>query len=171
MLLFDFDQVLVDTESYRHLRESRRWDQYRRLVSELDPCTGIDQLIHSAATLGHSMAIVTQSPGFVPKLFVKKQSWPIENVVGWHDFKRRKPNPRCLLVAMQRGDASPINSYHIGDLPSDAEASRRAGVKSIGAGWAALDKDALRRSKPDYYFDTVAELHDFIKAIKQSPLS
>ena len=171
LLLFDFDQVLVDTEPFRHLRESRKWDQYRRQVSELDPCKGIDQLIRSTQTLGYSVAIVTQSPGFVPKLFAKKQNWPIENIVGWHDFKRPKPDPHCLLVAMQRGNAKPSNSYHIGDLPSDTEASKRAGVKSIGAGWAAMDKDALHRSKPDYYFDTVAELNDFIKTVKQPDLN
>ena len=117
------------------------------------------------------MAIVTQSPGFIPKLFVKKQNWPIKNIMGWHDFKRRKPDPHCLLVAMQRGNAKPSNSFHIGDLPSDTEASKRAGVKSIGAGWAVMDKDELRKSNPDYYFDTVAELHDFIKAIKQPHLN
>ena len=168
LLLFDFDQVLVDTERYRHIRESRRWDQYWRLISELDPCKGIGQLIHSTQTLGYSMAIVTQSPGFVPKSFAKKQNWPIKNIVGWHDYKRRKPDPYCLQVAMQRSMAKPGDSFHIGDLPSDTEASRRAGVKSIGAGWAAADKKALRRSNPDYYFNTVEELHDFIKAMKQT---
>ncbi|MDE2672361.1 MAG: HAD hydrolase-like protein [Bacteroidota bacterium] len=171
MLLFDFDQVLVDSEQFRHLRESRRWDQYRRLVSELDPCAGVDQLIHFTSSLGYQMAIVTQSPSFIPKLFVQKRNWPINNIVGWHDFKRPKPDPRCLQVAMQRGNAKPSDSYHIGDLPSDTEASRRAGVKSIGAGWAVSDKEALRRSKPDYYFNTVEELHDFIKAMKQASQS
>lgn len=112
------------------------------------------------------MAIVTQSPGFVPKLFVKKQDWPIQNIVGWHDYRRRKPNPLCLLVALEREGARPEDSYHIGDLPSDTEASRRAGIISIGAGWAAVDKEALRLSDPDYYFDTVTELGDFIATIK-----
>ena len=166
MLLFDFDQVLVNTEPIAHLRKSGQWNQYKRLVSELDPCTGIDQLLNSALDCGHSLAIVTQSPGFVPKLFVKKQGWPIQNIVGWHDYRRRKPNPLCLLVAMQRGGATPGDSYHIGDLPSDTEASRRAGIISIGAGWAAVDKEALRNSDPDYYFDTVTELKDFITKIK-----
>lgn len=99
MLLFDFDQVLVNTEPIAHLRKSGQWNQYKHLVSELDPCTGIDQLLNSALDCGHSLAIVTQSPGFVPKLFVKKQGWPIQNIVGWHDYRRRKPNPLCLLVS------------------------------------------------------------------------
>ena len=170
MLLFDFDQVLVDTAPIAHLRKSRQWGQYRHLVNKLDPCTGVDQLLHYASDLGHSMAIVTQSPGFVPRLFVDKQGWPIQNIVGWHDYRRRKPDPQCLLVAMQREGAKPENSYHIGDLSSDTEASRRAGIVSVGAAWAAEDKEALRKSKPDYFFDTVAELRSFITKINLPPL-
>ncbi len=166
MLLFDFDQVLVDTSPIAYLRESRQWGQYKNQVGKLDPCSGIDRLILAASDRGHSLAIVTQSPGFVPELFVEKQGWPIENIVGWHDFKRRKPDPLCLLVAMQRVGANPDHSYHIGDLPSDTEASRRAGVNSIGAGWAAEDRKALRKSHPDYYFDKVKELQKFIATIE-----
>ncbi|MCY4172049.1 MAG: HAD hydrolase-like protein [Bacteroidetes bacterium] len=162
LLLFDFDQVLVDTEPYRYLRESRKWGQYRHLMSELEPCGGIDRLIHSASSRGHSIAIVTQSPGFVPKLFAQKWSWPIDNIVGWHDYKIRKPDPLCLKVAMKRVNAQPSESFHIGDLPSDTEASKRAGVKSIGAGWACADRNALLKSQPDYYFDTVEDLYQFI---------
>lgn len=88
---------------------------------------------------------------------------------GWHDCRRRKPNPLCLLVAIQREGAKPEHSYHIGDLPSDTEASRRAGIISIGAEWAAVDKEALRKSDPDYFFDTDTELEAFIAKIR-SPL-
>ncbi|MCY3999958.1 MAG: HAD-IA family hydrolase [Bacteroidetes bacterium] len=165
LLLFDFDQVLVDSEPYRYLRESRKWEQYRQRMSEVEPCQGIDQLIHCASSLGYSMAIVTQSPRFVPKLFVEKHSWPIDIIVGWHDYRIRKPNPLCLKVAMKRAHAKPSESFHIGDLPSDTEASRRAGVKSVGAGWAVLDRSALLKSQPDYYFDTVEQLQEFINSI------
>lgn len=95
-------------------------------------------MIHSASSLGHSMAIVTQSPRFVPKLFVEKQSWPIDNIVGWHDYRVRKPNPLCLKVAMKRAHAKPSETVHIGDLSSDTEASRsrckinRSGLGSCG---------------------------------------
>ena len=165
MLLFDFDQVLVDTESVAHLRRSHAWGQYRRAVRNLGPCKGINEAIQSASARGHILAIVTQSPGFVPKLFVEKENWPIDIIVGWHDYRRRKPDPLCLLVAMQRGRARPEDTYHIGDLATDTQASRKAGVISIGAGWAAVDSDALRKSQPDYYFDTVKQLHDFIDSL------
>lgn len=165
MLLFDFDQVLVDTESIAHLRSSRAWGQYRRAVSNLDPCEGINEMLHFAASRGQTLAIVTQNPGFVPKLFVDKENWPIEIVVGWHDYRRPKPDPLCLLVAIQKAGARPDQVYHIGDLATDTDASRRAGVIAVGAGWAAVDKGALRQSRPDYYFATVKQLHAFIASL------
>ncbi len=165
MLLFDFDQVLVDTEPISYLRRARDWSTYRREVTKLHPCDGINALILTAAELGHMMAIVTQSPSFVPKIFVRKERWPIDIVVGWHDFRRRKPHPLCLQQAMKRAQAQPKACYHIGDLPADTAASKNAGVYSIGAGWAAIDPAALRRSQPDYYFETVEQLHRFISVL------
>ena len=166
MLLFDFDQVLVDTEPISYLRRARNWAAYRKEVTRLQPCAGINELIRMAARLGHKMAIVTQSPTFVPRIFVEQQRWSIDIVVGWRDYRRRKPNPLCLQVAMQRGNAQPMDCYHVGDLPSDTEASRNAGMQSIGAGWAAVNPAALRRSRPDYYFETVGQLHAFIATLQ-----
>ena len=93
---------------------------------------------------------------------MRKENWPIDIVVGWHEFKLRKPHPLCLQVAMQHAGARPEECFHIGDLPIDTEASRNAGVRSIGAGWSTIDAVALRRSRPDHYFELVRQLHDFI---------
>ena len=161
-IMFDFDQVLADTESLAHLRESRKWVQYRKLLRSLPPVSGVGPMLHAAADRGFTLAIVTHSPSFAPAMFVEKEEWPIDHIVGWHEFRRRKPDPRCLIVALDRAQANAHSSWYVGDLPSDIEAAKRAGVKSIGAGWAATDSVALRRAEPDHYVDTVAQLHDYI---------
>jgi len=134
-------------------------------VRDLDPCHGINDVIDCASSRGYSIAIVIHSPAFVPRLFVEKQAWPIDIIVGWHDFKRPKPDHLCLQIAMQCVNVNPTESLHIGDLPTDTGASKRAGVKSIGAGWACIDPQSLIKSNPDYYFSTVKELHNFIKKL------
>lgn len=126
--MFDFDQVLVDKASIAHLRTSRKWRQY-----SLPPIPGVTPLLR-AADQGFTLAIVTQSPSFVPTLFAGKERRPIDHIVGWHDFRRRSPDPRCLLVALDRAQADAESSCYVGDLPSDMEAARRAGVQSIAAG-------------------------------------
>jgi phosphoglycolate phosphatase-like HAD superfamily hydrolase len=66
---------------------------------------------------------------------------------------------------MQKGNAVPENTYHIGDQSSDTEAAKRAGIHSIGAAWAATDPAALLASKPDHYFETVSDLAGFISRV------
>ena len=45
MLIFDFDQVLVDTEALAYLRDSRRWPEYRSRLREVSPCEGINKVL------------------------------------------------------------------------------------------------------------------------------
>ncbi|MDE2732672.1 MAG: HAD-IA family hydrolase [Bacteroidota bacterium] len=161
-LLFDFDQVLVDTVRISGLRTARDWATYRRELAQLRPVDGISELLTLSKARGHKLAIVTQSPGFAPTLFARKENWPIDAIVGWHGYRRRKPDPKCLLVALRKLQATPAESYHIGDLPADTEAARRAGIGAIAAAWAAPDKAALRASRPDHFFETVEELSEFI---------
>lgn len=163
--MFEFDQVLVDKASIAHLRTSREWGQYRKRLRRLPPIPGVTPLLR-AADQGFTLAIVTQSPSFVPTLFAGKERRPIDHIVGWHDFRRRSPDPRCLLVALDRAQADAESSCYVGDLPSDMEAARRAGVQSIAAGWAAADPIALRRSEPDHYFDTVDQLRDYVRNLQ-----
>ena len=166
MLIFDFDQVLVDSQALAYLRDARKWPEYRSRLREVEPCEGINELLNAASSAGHSLAIVTHSPGVVPTEYARKEDWPIEIIIGWHDYRVRKPNPKGLQLAMQRGNAVPENTYHIGDQPSDTEAAKRAGIHSIGAAWAALDTAALLASRPDQYCETVSELAAFIGRLR-----
>lgn len=168
MLIFDFDQVLVDSQALVYLRDSRRWSEYRNRLREIPPCEGISEVLADAHDSGHSLAIVTHSPGMVPTEYVRNKNWPINIIVGWHDYRARKPNPKGIQLAMQKGSAVPENTYHIGDQPSDTEAARRAGIQSIGAAWAATDPKALRLSEPDHYCETVTDLAAFISRLPSS---
>ena len=163
MLIFDFDQVLVDTQALAYLRDSRRWPEYRSNLRDVSPCGGINELLNNARSAGHTLAIVTHSPGIVSIEYTKRENWPISIIIGWHDYRVRKPNPKGIQLAMQKGNAAPENTYHIGDQPTDTEAARRAGIHSIGAAWAAIDPAALLASEPDHYCETVSDLAAFMK--------
>jgi len=48
------------------------------------------------------------------------------------DVQRFKPDPRSLLVALERLDVSPADAIYVGDRPDvDAVAARRAGVRCV----------------------------------------
>ncbi len=133
-------------------------------IGSLAVYPGITPLLSSLHEQGEALAIVTKSPDMVAKGLCKLHDWPIENIVGYHQVKARKPDPEGLILAMQRVGARPEETLHVGDQPEDTQASRAAGVTAIGSAWGLLDVQALRESKPDYLFSSVEELAALLKA-------
>ena len=130
-------------------------------AGELEVYDGVHELLIDLDARGQTLAIVTKSPDMVPRHFVERYRWPIGIVLGYHQVRRRKPDPEALLLAMRKAGAEPNGTYHVGDQPEDTEASRAAGVMAIGAGWGLADIGLLRASKPDHLFMSVRELREF----------
>jgi HAD superfamily hydrolase (TIGR01662 family) len=162
MIIFDFDQTLVDTSPVEALRAGRRWRDVMAQAPKLRVYDGIGELLAALHAKGQKLAIVTKSPDMVPKAFIKQHKWPIDIVVGYHQVKKRKPDPEGLLLAMQQAGAPPEETFHVGDQPEDTEASRAAGVTAIGSAWGIADAAALKASNPDRIFGTVSELTAFL---------
>lgn len=162
MVIFDFDQTLVDTQPVEALRTARNWKAVMARASELSVYPGISELLQELHAAKQTLSIVTKSPDMVPRAFIKQHNWPIGIVVGYHHVTRRKPDPEGLLLAMKKAGASPETTFHVGDQPEDTLASRGAGVLALGAGWGLTDVAALRESKPDHLFMSVAALRDFL---------
>jgi HAD superfamily hydrolase (TIGR01549 family) len=162
MIIFDFDQTLVDTRPVEALRAARRWKDVLAQASRLKVYDGINELLHIMHREGQTLAIVTKSPDMVPKAFVRQHRWPIDIVVGYHQVRNRKPHPEGLLLAMSQAGASPEHTFHVGDQPEDTEASRAAEVVAIGSAWGLEDPTALEASNPDHIFSTVDKLESFL---------
>ena len=164
MIIFDFDQTLVDTSALEHLRRLRKWEEVNQGGRALQPYAGVTDLLQRLSAQSQQVAIVTNSPRMVPQRFVDRYNWPVSCVIGYHDVSRHKPHPDGLLLALERCGATPAGSYHVGDRAHDTEAARVAGVSAIGAGWGSLELDMLRGSLPDVLCMSVAELRTFLMA-------
>ena len=162
MIIFDFDLTLVDTRPTEALRAARNWKEVMSRTLGLKVYAGINELLRKLNRQGQTLAIVTMSPDMVPRALIKQHEWPIDIVVGFHQVKRHKPDPECLILAMREAGATQQDTLHIGDKPEDTEASRAANVTAIGAGWGLTDIQPLRASEPDYLFMSVSELEDFL---------
>lgn len=163
MVIFDFDQTLVDTSSVEHLRAAGNWKAVMGQAAELPVYEGITELIFDLHQSGQTLAIVTKSPDMVPKTFVRSYGWPIDIVIGYHQVSQRKPHPEGLLLAMSKGGGVPNETYHVGDQPQDIEASRRAGIPALGAAWGCTNISELEASNPDGLFAAVCDLRNYFK--------
>ena len=164
MVIFDFDQTLVDTRPLEHLRRPGGWGAFNQEARALEPYEGVTELLVELSAADQQVGIVTSSPDMVPKGFIARYGWPVDCVVGYHDVRRRKPHPDGLLLALERCGATPAGSYHVGDRAQDTEAARRAGVSAVGAGWDTHELELLRGSSPDVICMSVAELRTFLMA-------
>ena len=163
MLIFDFDQTLVDTSSVAHLRKARKWSAVSARMRRLEPYPGVTELLGKMRALEQRMAIVTSSPDMLAREFAQRHQWLVELVIGYHQMRnRQKPDPYGLNMALQHCDADAAISYHVGDRAQDTQASRAAGVVAIGAGWGSEEIDLLIESSPDYLFMSVDELSTFL---------
>lgn len=162
MVIFDFDQTLVDTSPVEALRAARRWRDVMAQAPKLVVYDGVGELLAALHEKRQPLAIVTKSPDMVPKAFIKQHEWPIDIVVGYHQVTRRKPDPEGLLLAMKQAGAGPADTFHVGDQPEDTEASRAAKVTAIGSAWGLVDVAALEASKPDRIFKSASELRAFL---------
>jgi HAD superfamily hydrolase (TIGR01662 family) len=163
MVIFDFDQTLVDTAPVEHLRTARNWKGVMAQASKLRVYDGVHELLKELHAGGQRLAIVTKSPDMVAKAFIREHGWPIDIVLGYHQVKKRKPDPEGLLLAMQKAGTTPEETFHVGDQPEDTQASRAAGVTALGSAWGIASVDALQASRPDEIFKSVAELRAYFK--------
>lgn len=162
MIIFDFDQTLVDTNLLEPLRRKRDWPAVQREMRALEPYSGITDLLNDLNETGHKVAIVTHSPDSVARAFSDRQRWPVACIIGYSSSMRRKPSPDGLLEALKLCGEPAYGSYHVGDRDIDTYAAHAAGVVALGAGWGTLDLGALRSSRPDEIFLSVVELRAFL---------
>lgn len=160
LIVFDLDQTLVDTSHLEHLRNTKQWPTVFRRMLEVEAYPGIDDLLKELAELEHQLAIVTHSPRRCAEVVASARGWPISNqlMIGFHDMKKRKPDPSCLDIVMNRVGFVPDEVVHIGDRAHDTQASHAAGVISVGAAWGAGDVEALVASCPDHLVYQVSDL-------------
>lgn len=83
-------------------------------------------------------------------------------MVAYHDTQKHKPSPDPIFKAIENAGVQKGSVFHVGDMASDTEAAKAAGVTSLGALWGSLDPVSLRCSGPDHIFSDVGELSEFL---------
>lgn len=112
---------------------------------------GIEDLMRRASDSGSKLGIVTSKDSARTQLVIDRLPAKFAIVMTPNDKMRGKPAPDPLLFAMAMCRVDPADTIFIGDMDSDAEAARRAGVDYAHVAWgygSAPDACALIATSP-----------------------
>lgn len=89
-------------------------------------------------------------------------------VIGGEDVARHKPDPECILRAMERLAAAPADVIYVGDSVPDGEAARAAGVRFVGVLSGVTPRSRLLELGPLAVVDHLAELVPLLDSLTRA---
>lgn len=125
---------------------------------------GIQELVAALRSHGIRTGVVTNKPHAAAVRMIG--SFCGENMdvtIGKKENTPAKPDPECLLDAMEILHASESNTLYIGDAPVDAETAKNAGIACMLVSWGYTDRPVLENCESLGVFDSPdAMLHSIL---------
>jgi pyrophosphatase PpaX len=120
---------------------------------------GVPEVLEALKNRGVKMAIVTTRSKkellHILKMFSIESYF--DAAVSRDDVKNGKPSPDPLLFALKQLGLRPDETAMVGDMPTDIEAGKRAGTKTIGL-LNGIFKKELMASNPDVSINSIVEV-------------
>ena len=162
LFIFDLDMTLVDSSALESWRRMQFWAHVKTNLGQVKPFVKGSFPAHELPARlqaeGHKVAVVTSSPRWYAVALTKQFNIPYDALVAYEDTEQHKPDPAPLLKALELVGAKADDAGHVGDQPTDVEASFHAKVVSIGAAWGVQNFDSLSSSAPDLLFHKPSSL-------------
>ncbi len=73
-------------------------------------------------------------------------------------LRYHKPHPLILHKIMQKFSFKPRQSLYVGDMTVDAQAGRRAHIKTVIVTTGSNTKQEIQKEKPDIIIEKIADL-------------
>jgi phosphoglycolate phosphatase len=119
-----------------------------RLLDTTSLYPGVGEAL--AALDGTTLAVLTNKPGDLSRAILEGLGVArhFARIWGAGDVTSRKPDPAGLLRLMADVNASPAETWMVGDSATDVGAARAAGTRMAGVTWG-FHPAALRAAGPD----------------------
>lgn len=117
---------------------NKAWaEDYLRFCEESDYFDGVQEMLQMLRQQGHTLGIVTsrlrrEYDAYFKPLNLKER---IDLFVYADDTDKHKPDPEPLRKYMELTHAEPSSCIYIGDMATDMECAKKAGIASGYAGW------------------------------------
>lgn len=123
---------------------------------------GVKETLAHFATLGFQMAIVTTKfrESAAPSIAFSGAGEFIKVIIGLEDIQKPKPDPEPIFKALSYFPGA--NAMMIGDVDTDIQAGRNAGLPTVGVSWS-YKLESLKQSHPDFMIDHFSDLIDVVE--------
>lgn len=163
-LIFDLDQTLVDSSSAANHRDNRLWSQVYNLIPQFTVYDGLEAMFKYIRDEELQVCIITTSPALYCQKVLEHWSIPYHHKICYHDVQHRKPHPEAFLKAISLLGDKPSNILSLGDRSIDIQASRAAGIKSVGCLWGTTEREQVIAEAPEYIAITPLQALSIIKS-------
>lgn len=166
-VLFDFDGPLC---SLFHRHGGAPWapgvpgsdEEELRAAPHAYPTPYADRLVRTLAATGYRLAVVTdKSPQAVERYLAGRR---LDALFAGHvhgrepDAPHPKPDPHCLLRALESTGTHAHDALLIGDAPADVTAAGKAGVPFLGYAPDERRATALREAGAEHITESLREV-------------
>ena len=164
-LIFDLDQTIVDSSRTESLRKKGDWTTVYTHIPYFKLYDGMLEVLDFVNQKKLKICIVTSSPSTYCKRVLEHWKIPYHQKVCYHDTSKRKPHPDPITRGLQLIECVDLNhALSFGDRAIDIQASRAAGVRSVGCLWGSAEDAMLRQEKPDFLAESPKDLIPIIKS-------
>jgi phosphoglycolate phosphatase len=120
-------------------------------VSNTVAFDGVAEVVARFSRLGLRQGVCTNKFERPARIILEhlKLMPPITDVAGADTFPVRKPDPRHILMLLERMGGTPERAVMIGDSIHDAEAAHRAGIPAILVSWGYTARPARELGADD----------------------
>lgn len=142
---------------------------YRGRVGELRIYDGVEAMLSALRDQGLVLGVVTS------KSRVRLDRDLAQNgikhffdiTVCGDEVPAAKPDPRPILLAMEKLGTLPERVLYVGDGANDVQAAHAAGTQAVGAGYG-FHPDACRAAGPEHWIDAPQDLPALVQSIRDS---
>ena len=152
----NYDAVRKDYYDFYEQNHSMA-DLYPGIMEILDILKKINVLLSIYTGKGRDASIITLKKLKIYDYF--------DLIITGDEVKEHKPSPEGIMLFLEKFNLPKESVLMVGDSPADIKASRAAGVKVASVIWDAYAKKEVINLNPDYLFNSVAELKEFLQQV------
>lgn len=139
-------------------------DKVRTVLAQ--PVEGAPETLMHLKDKGYRLGVVSDMPASKFKALALRLRFldELDVCVTRSDVAKTKPSPEGILLALNRMGLNPAQAVYVGNMPSDVEAGRRAGVRTVYYPGKLEDYFSKRSSecRADYVIKRISQLTDLL---------